>query len=59
MLQAAVRNGLTLDTLTIGQDLFGATEVDVRRREVFDTLMIAVMVVVLDESADLTFEVPR
>lgn len=59
MLQAAVCNGFTFDARTLSQDGFGSAEVNIRRREVVDALMIAVMVVVFDEAADLTFEVPR
>jgi predicted nucleic acid-binding protein len=59
MLQAAGCDGLTLDTLTIGQYLFGAAEGDIRRREVVDALMITVIIVMFDEDAELTFDFPR
>jgi len=39
------------------QDYLGSAQVDVGGREVIDTLMMADVVVVLDEGADLPFEV--
>ena len=59
MLQAAVCDGLSFDALAFGQDHLGSAEVDVGGREVIDTLVIADVVVVLDEGADLPFEVAR
>ena len=59
MLQAAVCDGLSFDVLTLGLDHLGSVEVDVGGREVIDTLMIADVVVVLDEGADLPFEARR
>jgi len=57
VLQATVCNSLTLDTLTLSQDCLGSAEVDVSRREVVDALMVANVIVVLDEGGDLSFEV--
>ena len=59
MLQATVCDGGTLDVLTFGDDGLGPAEVDVGGREVIDTFVIADVVVVLDEGADLPFEVAR
>ena len=59
MLQAAVCDGLSFDALAFGQDHLGSAEVDVGGREVIDALVIADVVVVLDEGADLPFEVAR
>jgi hypothetical protein len=57
VLQATVCNSLTLDTLTLSQDCLGSAEVDVSRREIVDALMVANVIVVLDEGGDLSFEV--
>jgi hypothetical protein len=57
VLQAAVCDGLTLDTLSFGYDGLGPAEVDVSRGLVFNALVIVDVVVVLDEGADLPFEV--
>ena len=59
MLQAAVCDSFAFNTLTFCEDCFSPAEVDVSRREVFDALMIADVIVVLDEGADLSFEVAR
>ena len=57
MLQATVCDGCTLDALTFGEDCLGPAEVDVGRGEIVDALVIADVVVVLDEGADLPFEI--
>jgi hypothetical protein len=57
MLQATVCDGLALDAVTFGQDYLGSPKVDISRGEVVDALMIADVIVVLDEGADLPFEV--
>src|SRR6476660_3642960 len=51
MLQAAVCDGCTLDVFTLGKDYLGPVEVDVSRREVVQALVIADVVIVLDEAA--------
>ena len=57
MLQAAVCDGGQLDALSFCEDRLGSAEVDVGRREVVDALMIADVIVVLDEGVDLPFEI--
>ena len=57
MLQAAVCDGCTLDAFSLGEDRLGPAEVDVGRREVVEALVIADVVVVLDEGVDLPFEI--
>ena len=57
MLQASMLDALAFDAVTFGQDVFGATEVGVRRGHVVEALVIAAMVVVLDEGADLCLEI--
>ena len=59
MLQATVCDGLSLDALTFCEDRLSPSEVKVGRREVLDALMIADVVVMIDEGADLAFEVAR
>src|SRR5207244_12275088 len=57
VLQAAVSNGLSLDPFSFGQDGWAASEVDVGRGEIVDALVVAAVVVVVDEGRDLGFEV--
>src|ERR1700677_1821987 len=57
MLQATVRDGLAFDALTFGQDCLGSPKVDISRGEVVDALMIADVIVMLEEGADLPLEV--
>ncbi len=57
VLQAPVFNGLEFDFLPLHQNDVAASEVDVGGRWIADAIMIAVVVVVLDESPDVSFEV--
>ena len=57
MLQAAVCDGCTLDAFTLGKDYLGPAEVDVSRREVVQALVIADVVIVLDEGINLPFKI--
>jgi len=57
MLQAAVCDSCTLDAFTLGEDCLGPAEVDVGRGEIVDALVIAGVVIVLDEGFDLPFEI--
>ena len=59
VLQAALQDGLSFDPLSLEENGLGPSEVDVRRGQVADALVIAVMVVVLDEGVDLGLEVAR
>jgi hypothetical protein len=59
VLQAAVCNCLTLDTLSFGYDGLGPGEVDISRGQVFDALVITAVIVMLDEGADPPFELVR
>src|SRR5947208_14843976 len=56
VLQAAVSNGLSLDPFSFGQDGWPAPEVDVGRGEIVDALVVAAVVVVVDEGRDVGFE---
>jgi hypothetical protein len=53
MLQAALVDGLAFDPLAFGQDGLPAAEVDIGGRQVAEALVVAGMVVVLDEGGDL------
>ena len=57
MLQAAVCDGCTLDAFTFGEDRLSPAEVDVGRGEIIEALVIADVVIVLDEGFDLPLEI--
>ena len=57
MLQAAVGDGLSFDPFSFCQDCWTASEVDVGRGEIVDALVVAAVVVVVDEGRDLGFEI--
>src|SRR4029434_3844936 len=55
--QASVLDGLSFDPFSFKQDGLAASEVDVGRGEVGDTLVVSQMIVVSDELADPGFEI--
>ena len=57
VLQAAMLDGLSLDPLALFDDGCGPSEVGVGRGDVVEALVVAAMVVVLDEGLDLAFEI--
>src|SRR5215470_4578892 len=57
VVQASVLDGLSFDPFSLQQDGLAASEVDVGRGQVGDTLVVSQMVVVGDELADLSLEV--
>ena len=59
MVQAAVLDGQFFDPAPPFDDGGVAAEVGVGGRDVADTLVVAVVVIVIDESADLAFKVLR
>ena len=59
MLQASQFDSPSLDPFSLQQDGLAAAEVDVGGREIVEALMIAAMVVALDEGGDLGFEIAR
>ena len=59
MLQAPIFDGLSFDPLALLDDGLCPAEVGVSRRDVVQALVIALMVVVLDERFDLSFEIAR
>ena len=57
VLQAALRQGLAFDPFAFEEDGLVLAEVDVGRGKTIDALVMAAVIVVLDESCDLPFEV--
>jgi len=57
VLQAPMLDGLSFDPFALSDDGCGPSEVGVGRRHVVQALMVALMVVVLDEGLDLDLEV--
>ena len=57
MKQASRFDGLLFDPFSLFQDGLAAPEVDIRRREVLQALVIASVVVMLDEGIDLLPEI--
>ena len=57
MLQTPVLDGLSFDPFPFQQDGVAAPEVDIGGREVIQALVVAPVVVVLDEDAELGFEI--
>ena len=57
MLQATVCDGGPLDAVSFGEDRLGSSKIDVSGCEVVDALVIADVIVVLDEGGDLLLEI--
>ena len=57
MLRTTIGDGLAFDPFAFEEDGLGPSEVDVSRSEIVEALVIASMVVVLDEGGDLTLEI--
>ena len=57
MLQAPVFEGPSFDAPTFLKDLPASSEVDIRRGQVHQALVIAMVIIMLDEVADLGFEI--
>ena len=57
VLQATIGNGLSFDPLSYGQDRRAAPAVDVGGGEIVDASVVSAVVVVVDESRDLRFEI--
>jgi hypothetical protein len=57
VLHSSVFDGLSFDPFALKQDGLAAPEVDVGRRQVLQALMVAVMIIVIDEAVDVRFEV--
>ena len=59
MLQAPMFDGLSLDPFALFDDGAGPAEVGIGRRHIVQALVVALVVVVLDERFDLTLQVAR
>src|SRR3954464_10718665 len=57
MMQAAIGDGLAFDPFAFEENGLAAPDVDVGRGEIAKALMVAAMIVVLDEGRDLAFEI--
>ena len=57
--QAAMLDGFALDPLSVFDDGFGPSEVGVGGCHIVEALVVAPMIVVLDEGLDLAFEITR
>ena len=57
MLQAAQFDSASLDPFSLQQDGLASAKVDVGRRKIVEALMIAAMIVALDEGSDLGLEI--
>ena len=53
MLQSSLADGVAFDPFSFEQDCLASSEVDVCRREVVEAFVIAMVIVVRDERADL------
>ena len=59
VVQTTFRDGPFLDPLSSRQNRLSASKVDVGRRQVFQALMVSLVVVVLDERLDLFLKIAR
>jgi hypothetical protein len=59
MQQAAVCHCRTLDAFTFGKDYLGPAEMHIGGRKNAEALVMADVVVVHDEDAELPFQIPR
>ena len=57
MLQAALSDSLFLDLFPFSQNSFVATEVDIGGCDVAQALVVALVVVIVDEGPDLAFKI--
>ena len=57
MLQASVLDDLAFYTSAFGKETGGPAEIDVGGRQIVQALMIAVMLVVVDEGLDLRLQI--
>ena len=57
MLQSSSFNGLSFDPFALEQDGLAASKVDIGRRQVLKALMVASVIVVIDETIDVRSEI--
>ena len=56
-MQAPCFEGLSFDPFSLFQNDFVTTEVDIGWRDIVQALVIALVIVVIDEGFDLSFEI--
>ena len=59
MLQATAGDGLAFDPFAFEEDALGPSKIDVGGREIVEALVISGVIISLDESRDLPFEISR
>ena len=59
VLQVLALDGLAFDPFALFDDGFGPAEVSVGEHQVLQTLVIALMIIMLDEAVDLNFKIAR
>ena len=59
MNQSTMLDGFLFDAMSFLQNRLAPAKVDVRRGQIFQALVVALVVVVLDEAPDLCFEIAR
>ena len=57
MLQSSFSNGVAFNLFSLQEDGLASAEVDIGGREVLQALVVAAVIVVLDEAADVGFEI--
>ena len=57
VLQSSLLDGVSFDPFSFQQDGLAASEVDVGRRQVLQALVVAAVIVVIDEAFDVGFEI--
>ena len=57
MLQSSSSDGVAFGPFALKQDGLSASEVDIGRRQVLQAFVVAPVIVVVDEAADVHFEV--
>jgi hypothetical protein len=57
VLQSSLSDGLAFDPFSLKQDGLASSEVDVGRCQVLQAFVVAPVIVVIDEAADVRFEV--
>ena len=57
MLQSSLSDGLSFNPFALKQDGLAASEVNIGRRQVPQALMVAAVIVVLDEAIDMGLEI--
>ncbi len=57
MVQAAFFDGISFDPFAFEQDCLPASEVDISRGEIVEALVVSAMIVMLNESGDLSLEI--